>query len=352
MLYFKNGQMFKVEGKDETHWYDADIIISDGVRYDLRDVDSIRKIKTPKFEFISGFEGYGATGSLDYVLRMKAGKYFDRKEKELCSALLWKSSELMLNNKWFAWRQRDYERLIRWHSELGMDSEAKKARQFLAKHEMIFIDVPKVENKSSGGKTQKISSSVQKDSEPKMTYQEKELLLVQRASINDMTELTDMPFVWNTDVKKFIQSGGHPFAYMDIVGDNVNIVKSELIKMNERISSDAKTYKHIPNNARIPVEDIVFTPSDLYGYTRIMCTPKTITGKISKYPLKIFFATDLSKSVTGGDTTHGELVYDKNGSVASANIYCWRKGNGFFLRYKTVNDELTLCGTERAGATL
>lgn len=130
-IFFQDGQLYKVAGKDEKYWYDADILVSDGVTYNLRSTEDIRSIKIPNFKTANSFSGYGVTGSLDYVLRMKAGAYFNRKEKELCSACLWKSTELMLSHK-FWWKKHDFERIINWHYDLGMISEAEKAAAWLS----------------------------------------------------------------------------------------------------------------------------------------------------------------------------------------------------------------------------
>lgn len=73
-IYFKNGKMYKVCPNDEEGWYDARYLVSDGIKYDLENVNDIRRIPIPKFnQYDSMMEGYGVTGSLDYVVRMKAG---------------------------------------------------------------------------------------------------------------------------------------------------------------------------------------------------------------------------------------------------------------------------------------
>lgn len=141
-IFFKNGQLFRVVGKDETNWYDADILISDGDPYDLRVVAEIWSIRVPFFAVTDVMKGYGATGTLDYVLRMKAGKCFNRNEKELCSALLWKSSQLMLANQFGGWRADDFKRLIDWHFQMGMVAEADKARDYLARKGISFVSQP------------------------------------------------------------------------------------------------------------------------------------------------------------------------------------------------------------------
>ena len=48
--------------------------MSDGKTYDLENIEDIRKIPIPKFDIYDNkMTGYGITGSLDYVIRMKAG---------------------------------------------------------------------------------------------------------------------------------------------------------------------------------------------------------------------------------------------------------------------------------------
>lgn len=72
-IYFKNGEMYKVYPTDKESWYDARYLISDGVKYDLENLDDLRCIPIPAFTNIDIMHGYGITGSLEYVLRMKAG---------------------------------------------------------------------------------------------------------------------------------------------------------------------------------------------------------------------------------------------------------------------------------------
>lgn len=138
-IYFKNGKLYKVQGKDEHNWYDADILVSDGISYNLNNTREIESIPIPNFGITDSLSGYGATGMLDYVLRIKAGCCFNKNEKRLCSALLWKSTELMFANKYCNWRDRDYKRLIDWHIQMGMHEEAEKARDYLNKKGISFV---------------------------------------------------------------------------------------------------------------------------------------------------------------------------------------------------------------------
>ena len=134
-IYFNNGKMYKVYPSDQENWYDARYLVSDGATYDLENVHDIQKIPVPKFaKFNPMMDGYGITGSLDYVIRMKAGVFYNRNEKELCSACLWKSTQLMLANTAAGWQKKDFERLINWHLELGMYDEAEKAKKYLSRY--------------------------------------------------------------------------------------------------------------------------------------------------------------------------------------------------------------------------
>lgn len=73
-LYFRNGKLIKIEHGDPNDWYDARYIVSDRKKYDLELFSDIVQIKVPKFSSPDAFDNYGITGSLDYVLRMKAGR--------------------------------------------------------------------------------------------------------------------------------------------------------------------------------------------------------------------------------------------------------------------------------------
>ena len=79
---------------------------------------------------------------------------------------------------------------------------------------------------------------VSPDTEQKLTYVEKERILVNQVTTEDMLQFSEMPYDLNYRVKKFMPDNGHPFAYMDLVEKNVTIAKSELSKMNEQLSKD------------------------------------------------------------------------------------------------------------------
>jgi hypothetical protein len=132
-IYFKKGKLYKIQGGDETDWYDPRYLVSDGHLFDLQNVYDIQSIPIPSFDKNDNCgDGYGITGSMEYVLRMKAGRLYSRREKDLCSACLWKSTIMMaeFDNRW---KRSDFDRLVRWHYELGMFEDAKQAQEWLNK---------------------------------------------------------------------------------------------------------------------------------------------------------------------------------------------------------------------------
>lgn len=174
------------------------------------------------------------------------------------------------------------------------------------------------------------------------SFVEKERIMVERVTTQDMLQFTNLPYQWTGEVRKFIQPNTHPFAYMDLTGKNVTIAKTELAKMNEQITADSALSRTIPKGCSIPIEKIVFKPSKDYGYTRLMCTPFTFTGQISKYPASLSFMTNLQAD----NTVHGDLFYGQDGYVKKAEIYFWRKSKGCFFYYDTADNRFALSRVE------
>lgn len=130
IVSFSYGYLTKIQPENVRNYYDADILISNGLRYNLNDPMEVKRIKTPHPWYLqSGIPD--VTKSLDYVLRMKAGNAFNEENWQLCSALLWKSTELMLSNQSVDWSGRDYRRIIYWHYQMNMPLEAEKAKHYL-----------------------------------------------------------------------------------------------------------------------------------------------------------------------------------------------------------------------------
>lgn len=334
-IFFTKGKLYKVSPEDTENYYDARFLVSDNELYDLEKIEDIKRIPIPEFKRLEN-DNYGVTGLLDYVLRMKSRYFYQRKEKELCSVCLWKATEMMFANPLCKWSKKDYDRILKYHFLLGMDEEAERAKKYLESKGMIFTDYELQAMKPKPKKQTQPPTRKKRTPKEKIDWREKELITVQNITTGDMQEL-DMPFVCNTDVKKYIHEGNHPFAYMEIFGENVGIVESEIKKMNAIIKEGIRYYPSIPQNLSIPASSLVFQSFN-YGYTRIMCTPKTYEGNKSKYPYTLYFCTDLSKR---GNTTHGELTYGQDGKVQKATAVFWRNNNQFVLNFKMVDEKLT-----------
>ena len=174
--------------------------------------------------------------------------------------------------------------------------------------------------------------------ERKLTYSEKELLAVQRTTMQDMNCLVNFPYVWNCRLEKSMQANAHPFVFMDIIGSNLIAARSELDKMNLHIEASKLLCHRLPKSLSIPVSNIVFVRSQNSSYSRLICSPVTYDGKLSKHPITLSFFTDMEKN----ETTHGDLIYGQSGNIEKATVYFWRRETGYFLYFNTVDNNFIL----------
>lgn len=129
VVYYKNGNFEKVipdincdyyENRDI--FYQARYINSDGTLYDLKNSKDIASIKVPTFD---DYTIYGATFTLDYILRMKASNIRQTGDLKTSTLLLKKAHELMQASKTM-WTKNDYMRIVQWLQEDGDFDEAEK----------------------------------------------------------------------------------------------------------------------------------------------------------------------------------------------------------------------------------
>lgn len=178
-----------------------------------------------------------------------------------------------------------------------------------------------------------------------LTEHSKKELAVQRVTLQDMEQFTALPFAWNSEIQKVIGPSTQPYAFMDILGSNVHAACLILEEMNKHLL-DANRFIHSAYRIiKIPVDDVVFTPSKKTGASFIMCNPYTFTGRISKYPASLHFTTP---HVLEGDSTHGEIFFDRGGTVGKARVICWRQHRCFCFFYKTIGGHLVLDRIETA----
>lgn len=178
-----------------------------------------------------------------------------------------------------------------------------------------------------------------------LTAVDKERIMVARVTTQDMVQFTSMPYHLDCEVKKSDAPQSHPFAYIDLDRKNISVAEAEMTKLNVYLAAAHLLCSKVPKNIGIPVKDIVYKPPKNYGYTRLMCTPYTFTGKLSKFPLSLSFMTDLSKM---DNSTHGKMHYGQDGRVQKAEVYCWRRGKGYFFYFKTEGRDLVISKIETA----
>lgn len=120
-VFFKNGVLYDVSPRnkhvtldeDRDVAYNARFIISDGVKYDLEDAESIRQIKIPKFNSTKGMPYL--TRDMGYLLRMCAG---NDTRTNLTVPLIYKAVNIMIASP-INYGKKDYFRLVARLWELG-----------------------------------------------------------------------------------------------------------------------------------------------------------------------------------------------------------------------------------------
>lgn len=187
-----------------------------------------------------------------------------------------------------------------------------------------------------------------KEAKSDLTYADKERILVERMTEEDVRQFTAMPYDLNCPLHKFNKPGAHAFAYMDLTQKNICVAKSELEKLNVVIDYAREKIPLIPKWARINVKEIAFyNYSESFGYTRLMCLPYTYSGKIERFPLKLFFISFLSRDSIGVEV-NGEIKYSVDGRIAHATVNCWnrssweRPSGGWQYVFYDNNGDLTL----------
>lgn len=142
---FINGYLVKTEPPLNDYYkqrdciYHSKHIVSDGVKYNLEDINSIESIIVPsKFTEIC-WKNMGITGYLDYVLRMKASTLRNNKENELSIALLKKTFEIMYASP-ISWQEKDYRQIIVWLYEDGRFDEGDFYKDLIEKLKITSFD--------------------------------------------------------------------------------------------------------------------------------------------------------------------------------------------------------------------
>lgn len=142
-VHFEHGQVTKMVPPPLGSYYDsrelinhATHIVSDGIKYDLSDPNSIHAIQVPEYLDINSnpvSSELGATGYLEYVLRMHSGFLWNKGEYNLSVTCLRQACLLMLYSP-LGWQKKDYYRIVNSFIELGRFKKAKEWKDWIEKH--------------------------------------------------------------------------------------------------------------------------------------------------------------------------------------------------------------------------
>lgn len=187
----------------------------------------------------------------------------------------------------------------------------------------------------------------------KLSYVEKETIIVKQITTETMLQFSNLPYDLNFPIKKYIKEGGHPFAYIDLNLYNQSIAKKHIFQLEKIIDENRYKIPLLKEKYYIDADKTVFIQyDDSYGYTRLMCTPYNVDGKISKYPLNLTFMT---KSDSKKYQFIGYIYYGLGGNIKKADVHIWIEdvpytgADGWSFYFSSFDDKLIL---EQAKTTL
>lgn len=335
IVCFSYGHIVRMYPEPSANYYDnldlifkANHIECDMVSFDLTNVHSIRMIPIPNYRIHVENridQQIGSFGSIEHLLKQKSDQYYNESKYDLSLACAKKAAELMQYSD-VDWAKSDYQLIIWRLEELGETETAKHLSEWVDENILTAEqEVPLI-----------LSGELNKE----LSFVHKEIIVVKKTTLDAMRNFSNLPYDFNMPIKQDIEEGVHPSANMDLDENNQKIAIKDLEKLNNIIDENKNRIKRFHANVKIPIAEIIFKPHKPgYGYSHIVCTPYTPTGRISKHPMYLFFTTPLEY---GEDETHGRIYYGKNGLISKADVCIWKRKAGFAFSFKTVEGSLIL----------
>lgn len=136
--------------------------------------------------------------------------------------------------------------------------------------------------------------------------------------IDDMQQFSDIPFLWSY-VTELQHTNGVPWFMLN--WNNQKIAKNYISIIND-IIIDSQEYIPSIGDCHIDLDKLDFDyPDQTFNVqmccTRVECYPYTATGKLSKYPVVLPFATKFDSS---GIRTIGEIKILRDGNIGAATV--------------------------------
>ena len=238
----------------------------EGKRYDIDSPESVSEIPICKTEFKINGELWG----IDTILREHVNRYYSQIPEPLKAACYPKISD------------------IEW-SGLKVESSAEK-------------------------------TAVQKQAMERVEKEEKLLSI----SLKDMKQF-DLKFDLQTPFYN------NQMCIIPINKTDKIQVKKDLSSLNKYVFQ-ACSVANIDRKLELPLDELIYNPQILdYGtpserteyYTFFQCEPYTKTGKLSKYPLILHYATKNKNEFQPSKNYFGCIYYMKDGSIGKCLLIFW-----------------------------
>lgn len=137
-------------------------------------------------------------------------------------------------------------------------------------------------------------------------------------TVEDMQQFSDIPFAWSY-VDKLQHTNGT--AWFMLNRNNKQIAMHYIAEVNQIVADAAEYIPYIGDNS-ICIDNLDYDyPHPMYKgcmcQTRVECFPYTASGKLSKYPALLQFAT---KSNSNGVRAIGTIKILRDGSIGAATF--------------------------------
>ena len=133
-------------------------------------------------------------------------------------------------------------------------------------------------------------------------------------------------------------------------------IVSDMQMLNEVIRS-ACGLAGINIPIHLPIDDLVFGAKIMNAkngekfkqyYTFFQCEPYTKTGKLSKYPLILRYATKARHEYNQKEDHFGEVYYRQDGVIGKCRLNFWYQHTGYFFEFALVEDTIVVKKVETA----
>lgn len=126
--------------------------------------------------------------------------------------------------------------------------------------------------------------------------------------------------------------------------NNIHQFFKDIDQLNTYIEK-ARTLAKIRTQFYIKPEDINFDDID-GAATHWEITPYTKTGRLSKYPLTIYYRTYNYKKFDSKENLFGSMSYLKNGTIGKAELVNWINGRMYLIKLGIIKNSLSVKSVE------